>query len=313
MIEAAMLWNEPNNQSHWDFISVDPEWKLFSQMTITAAQAIAAERPGLTRVLGGISPIDPLFIDRMHAQGVLDEVDVVAVHGFPLDWNHWSINEWPLQIALIRARTALPVWVTEVGVSTFGADEVQEFGLHRTTQLLHGLVPRVHWYSLFDLPRAWPATTRHREAEGSSYYRHFHMGLVREDGTNKPAYSTFADVAQDCGICQWFHFEDARLDDAVIRLRELGVRYIRTGLSWSDSLRPNADRWFDRLMRALDEFDTTVTFCFTPESLGVLPHHTSPPRELDSYASFCSQMISRYAPSRSRSRTGDTVPAAARA
>jgi beta-xylosidase len=313
MIEAAMLWNEPNNQSHWDFISVDPEWKLFSQMTIAASQAIAAERPGLTRVLGGISPIDPLFIERMRAQGVLDAIDVVAVHGFPLDWNHWSIHEWPDQIASIRACTGLPVWVTEVGVSTFGADEVQEFGLLRTTQLLHGLVPRIHWYSLFDLPRAWPATTRHREAEGSSYYRHFHMGLVREDGTNKPAYSLFPAVAQDCGICQWFHFEDSRLDDAVVRLRELGVRYIRTGLSWSDSLRPNADRWFDRLMRALDEFETTVTFCFTPESLGVLPHHTSAPRELDGYASFCSQMISRYVPSRSRSRTGDTAPVAARA
>lgn len=313
MIEAAMLWNEPNNQSHWDFISVDPEWKLFSQMTIHASQAIAAERPGLPRVLGGISPIDPLFVDRMRAQGVLDEVDVVAVHGFPLDWNHWPINEWPAQIAAIRARTTLPVWVTEVGVSTFGADEVQEFGLLRTTQLLHGLAPRVHWYSLFDLPRAWPATTRHREAEGSSYYRHFHMGLVREDGTKKPAYDTFAAVAQECGICQWFHFEDSRLDDAVVRLRELGVRYVRTGLSWSDSLRPDADRWFDRLMRALDEFDTTVTFCFTPECLGVLPHHTSAPRELDAYASFCSRMISRYVPSRARIPAKSGTRVAARA
>jgi beta-xylosidase len=313
MIEAAMLWNEPNNQSHWDFISVDPEWQLFSQMTIAASQAIAAERPGLTRVLGGISPIDPLFIDRMHAQGVLDEIDVVAVHGFPLDWNHWSINEWPQQIAAIRARTTLPVWVTEVGVSTFGADDIQEFGLLRTTQLLQGLTPRIHWYSLFDLPRAWPATTRHREAEGSSYYRHFHMGLVREDGSNKPAYSIFPAVAQECGICQWFHFEDSRLDDAVIRLRELGVRYIRTGLSWSDSLRPNADRWFDRLMRTLDEFDTTVTFCFTPERLGVLPHHTSAPRELDAYASFCSQMISRYVPSRNRAPTPEAARMTARA
>ncbi len=32
-----------------------------------------------------------------------------------------------------------------------------------------------------DLPRGWEATTRHKEAEGSSYYRHFHMGLLRED------------------------------------------------------------------------------------------------------------------------------------
>ncbi|HEU4625313.1 MAG TPA: hypothetical protein VFS52_11150 [Steroidobacteraceae bacterium] len=296
MIEATMLWNEPNNKSHWDFIDVDPEWRLFSGMAILAARAIAAESPGLPRVLGGISPIDPHFIRRMERQGVLAEVDAVAVHGFPLDWNNWSINEWPDQIASIRAVTTLPVWVSEIGVSTFGADEVQEFGLARSMELLRGQSPRVHWYSLYDLPRAWPATTRHREAEGSSYYRHFHMGLVREDGSNKPAYEQFARHTPDLGICQWFHFEDPRLDDAVVRLRELGVRYLRTGLSWSDSLRPDALRWFDRLTRALDEFAVTVTFCFTPESLGIQPHHTSAPRELAAFASFCAEMTRRYAP-----------------
>ena len=36
------------------------------------AQAIAAERPGLPRVLGGMSPIDPDFIRLMSAQGVLE-------------------------------------------------------------------------------------------------------------------------------------------------------------------------------------------------------------------------------------------------
>ena len=112
---------------------------------------------------------------------------MVAVHGFPLDWNLWQIHEWPAKLDEIRAVTDLPVWVSEVGVSTFGAEEVQEFGLQRTAELLIGRAPRIHWYSLYDLPRAWPATTRHREAEGSSYYRHFYMGLLREDGTPKPA------------------------------------------------------------------------------------------------------------------------------
>ena len=108
---------------------------------------------------------------------VSSHLDVVAVHGFPLDWNHWQIQEWPDKLAEIRAVTDLPLWVSEVGVSTFGAEEVQEFGLRRSAELLIGKVPRIHWYSLYDLPRAWPATTRHREAEGSSYYRHFYMGL----------------------------------------------------------------------------------------------------------------------------------------
>jgi beta-xylosidase len=260
-----------------------------------AADAVRSEQRHVTRVLGGISPIDTGFLRNMHGKGVLDWLDVVAVHGFPLDWNHWSINDWPSKLEEVRSVTAQPVWVSEVGASTFGADEVQEFGLCRTAELLVGRVGRIHWYSLYDLPRGWPATTRHREAEGSSYYRHFYMGLLREDGTPKPACQRFATFSPALGICQWFHFEDPRLDHAVRWLRRLGVRHVRTGLSWADWLRPGADAWFDRLMHTLDAFDLTVTFCFTPESQGLRPHHTSPPRNIDAFADFCAAMTRRYA------------------
>jgi beta-xylosidase len=293
VIEAVMLWNEPNNLSHWDF-HLDPEWKMFAAMAKCAARAVRAEAPGLARVLGGISPIDPKFIENMQRQGVLDEVEVVAVHGFPLDWNHWQIGQWPERLAEIRSITARPVWVTEVGASTFGAEEVQEFGLARTAQLLVGKTPRIHWYSLYDLPRSWPATTRHREAEGSSYYRHFYMGLLREDGVPKKGLRRFFEYTPDFGICQWFHFGDPRLDDAVAWLRRLGVRHLRTGLSWADSFRPRAEAWFDRQMKELEDFDVTLTFCFTPEHLGRAPHHTSPPERVEQFADFCARMTRRY-------------------
>lgn len=294
MVEAVMLWNEPNNISHWDF-EIDPGWKVYAEMVRAASAAVAAENSKLKRVLGGISPIDPNFIRNMGEQCVLDRVDVVAVHGFPLDWNHWTIHEWPDKLDEIRAVTNLPVWVSEVGVSTFGAEEVQVFGLQRTAELLIGRSERIHWYSLYDLPRAWPATTRHREAEGSSYYRHFYMGLLREDGSPKLALREFSKYTPELGICQWFHFEDHRLEEAVSWLRRLGVKRLRTGLSWADSFRPGADAWFDRQMAALEEFETTLTFCFTPESHGIRPHHTSPPRQPEEFAGFCARMTRRYA------------------
>jgi beta-xylosidase len=288
-----MFWNEPNNLSHWDF-EIDPGWKTYAAMVKTASNAVQAENRRVKRVLGGISPIDANFIHNMRDQQVLDAVDVVAVHGFPLDWNHWTIHEWPDKVAEIRSVTDLPVWVSEVGVSTFGAEEIQEFGLRRTAELLAGKSERVHWYSLYDLPRAWPATTRHREAEGSAYYRHFYMGLLREDGTPKLALKHFSEFTPNLGICQWFHFEDPRLEDAAGWLRKLGVQYLRTGLSWADSYRPNADRWFDRMLRVLDEFQLTLTFCFTPDRCGVRPHHTSPPRHIEEFADFCARMTKRY-------------------
>jgi beta-xylosidase len=294
MVEAVMFWNEPNNKSHWD-VELDPGWTIFSKMVREAAAAVESERPGLTRVMGGISPIDAGFVRALQGHGALDFIDVVAVHGFPLDWNHWQIDEWPDKLAEIRAVTSHPLWVSEVGVSTFGAEEVQEFGVRRTAELLTGEVPRIHWYSLFDLPRAWPATTRHREAEGSSYYRHFYMGLVREDGTPKRALRAFAALTPDLGICQWFHFEDPRLEAGVRWLKDLGVKHLRTGLSWADSLRPGADTWFDRQMAALEPFDVTLTFCFTPEPCGLVPHHTSPPRITAEFAEFCVRHVRRYA------------------
>lgn len=294
MIEAAMIWNEPNNKSHWD-PELDPDWTLFAGMTRLAADAIRAENDAIGRVLGGISPIDPSFIVRMGEAGVLERMTAVAVHGFPLDWNLWKIEEWPAKIEEIRAVTDLPVWVSEVGISTFGADEVQVWGLERTAELLVGRAPRIQWYSLYDLPMEWGATTRHKEAEGSSYYRHFHMGLLRADGTRKAAYDRFRRYTPELGIVQWFHYEDHRLDDAVAHLKELGVRSLRTGLSWADSFRPDADRWFDRMMRALEPFDVTATFCFTPEHRGLAPHHTSPPVVPEEFAEFCGRMIRRYA------------------
>ena len=289
-----MLWNEPNNKSHWD-PELDPGWAKFGQLVSAAGAAIHAESPRLPRVLGGMRPIDPKFVNLLTSYGAMDHVDAVAVHGFPLDWNHWSINDWPEKLAEITAVTDKPVWVSEVGISTFGAEEVQEFGLKRTAELLVGRVPRIHWYSLFDLPKAWPATTRHREAEGSSYYRHFYLGLVREDGTPKLAYRHFHEHAPAMGLCQWFHHEDHRLESAVRHMRELGVTYLRTGLSWADFYRPNAEQWFDRQMTALEPFDVTVTFCFTPEHKGDGKHHTSPPHDVNEFADFCARMVRRYA------------------
>jgi beta-xylosidase len=298
MVEAVMIWNEPNNLSHWDFKS-DPDWRLFADMVVRTSATIREVNPELPIVLGGISPIDTNFIQLMKSQGVLDAVDVVAVHGFPLDWNHWQVNEWPAKLDEIRAIAGNKrIWVSEVGASSFGAEEVQAFGVERMAELLITQAERVHWYSLFDLPATWSATTRHKEAEGSSYYRHYYMGLIREDGTPKLALEKFPKHG-GLGICQWFHYQDHRLESGVEWLRKLGVRHLRTGVSWADSFRENATEWFDQQMQALEEFEVTMTLCFTPEHLGMWPHYTSPPKNNQDFVDFARWAVERYAPVRS--------------
>jgi beta-xylosidase len=49
-------------------------------------------------------------------------------------------------------------------------------------------------------------------------------------------------------------------------------------------------------MSALERFEVTLTFCFTPDHRGIRPHHTSPPVDVHEFADFCARMVRRYAP-----------------
>lgn len=290
MITAFKLWNEPNNLSHWDFL-LDPGWTTFADLVKQASAAVRAVRPDLPLVLGGMSPIDPRFLHQLAGQGALEAVDVLAVHGFPFDWNLWPVEEWPERLESLRREFGLPVWVTETGVSSFAGEATAAWGLRRTREILAG--ERVYWYTLLDLAPEREATTRHKAAEGSSYWRHFHFGLLRHDGTPKASLDAFS---PELGLCQWFHFQDERTLELAVRWFErLGVREVRTGLSWAESHVPGADAWFDTLMSALEPFNVCATLCFTPPSRGLRADHTSPPLDVAEFAHFAASMAERYA------------------
>ena len=278
MIEAAMIWNEPNNKSHWD-PELDPElgrlrgddqgrWSGHRRRDRRSCRASWAACRRSTRCSSSTS----------QGKGVLDNLDVVAVHGFPLDWNHWQIDDWPAKLDEIRGGNR-PAGLGERGRrvdlrrgGSAGVRLAADGGTADRPGTAHSLVQPLRPAARLAGDDPPP------EAEGSSYYRHFYMGLLREDGSPKLALKPFPSTRRRLGLCQWFHFEDPRLDDAVRWMRRLGVGYLRTGLSWADSFRPSAMEWFDRQMAALEPFDVTVTFCFTPEHRGIAPHHTSPPQ-----------------------------------
>ena len=97
------------------------------------------------------------------------------------------------------------------------------------------------------------------------------------------------------GVCQWFHFEDdAGLQHAVQRLHELGVRHLRTGISWADYFRPGGKAWSDRLMAALRGFHVLLSVWHTPPSISEGGTCASPPRRLRDYADFIDRLITDY-------------------
>jgi beta-xylosidase len=291
-LTAVLLWNEPNNLSHWDF-TIDPAWAMFAAMIRRAAAAVRAEAPHLPVVLGGLAPLDPGFLQLvLQRHGLEAVVDAVGVHGFPFDWHLWQVHEWPDKVAALRRHTQKPLWATEVGVSSFGCEEVQVLGLRKTLAVLPPLVEEVFWYSLYDLPPAVAATTRHREAEGSAYYRHYAFGLLDQHGRPKLALRHFP---PEFGLCQWIQLGDEeQLEGTASWLTRLGVRKLRTGLSWADSHVPGAWDFFDRMMRAFAPFEVTATLCFTPPSRGIRPDPTSPPLDVDEFAAFCQAVARRF-------------------
>ena len=78
MIEAVMIWNEPNNKSHWDF-EVDPDWRRFAEMAIGAADAVREVNSDVVRVLGGpwyvrgqrTNPVSPRLLAEVLRAGVV--------------------------------------------------------------------------------------------------------------------------------------------------------------------------------------------------------------------------------------------------
>ena len=157
-------------------------------------------------------------------------VDVVAVHGFPLDWNHWTIHEWPDKIDEVRAVTrasALGVRGRRLhlrrrggaGVRT-AADRRAADRPRRPDSLVQPVRSAARLAGDDAAPRSGrlvvlPALLHGTAARG----RHAEAGARGISRSYTP----------DLGICQWFHFEDPRLDDAVRWLKRLGVTHLRTG------------------------------------------------------------------------------------
>jgi CDP-paratose 2-epimerase len=97
------------------------------------------------------------------------------------------------------------------------------------------------------------------------------------------------------GLCQWFHYQDHEaVERTVAVLRELGVKHLRTGISWADFYRPGGREWYDWQMSKLHDFEVLLSVWHTPPSIGEAPACNAPPRRLLDYADFIDQLITLY-------------------
>ncbi len=197
------LWNEPNNRLKWNFPEFDPQWAKFGAMLVDAAHW--AQQRGKRTVLGGMIPVDHHWLALMREYGVLDYIDVVAIHGFPgmwwenapnWDWyQHW--HGWPAKIDYIAEHAAdCPIWITETGLATWNLQKEQIARHELQVEMLEAAIAapaeRVYWYSAIDLAPERAAIEGFHVDENE-----YHLGLVTYAGQEKPAYQRLKELLTD--------------------------------------------------------------------------------------------------------------------
>jgi len=98
------------------------------------------------------------------------------------------------------------------------------------------------------------------------------------------------------GALEWFRpGEHDRVDRVLADLQTLGIRELRTGISWADSHTPEGESWYAWLFPQLARHVNVLPcFLYTPPSWGIAPKTSSPPVNPLSYADFLDHMITRF-------------------
>lgn len=98
------------------------------------------------------------------------------------------------------------------------------------------------------------------------------------------------------GILEWLRpGEEERVERLLADLKTIGVRELRTGISWADWHSASGEKWYSWLLpRLAREVNVLPCFHYTPPCLGITPHEFSPPRDPKQYADFLDVFITRY-------------------
>jgi CDP-paratose 2-epimerase len=107
------------------------------------------------------------------------------------------------------------------------------------------------------------------------------------------------EAARGCsvGVVEWFRIgEHARVERVLADMQTLGVKRLRTGVSWADWHTPWGADWYRWLMPRLAQagIETLPCFLYTPPSLGVEPKTSAPPRDPKTFADFLDQFITEF-------------------
>jgi hypothetical protein len=208
-VDAWELWNEEDGNSFW----LDgPQVSTYTALLRAAYPAIKSVQPSDTVLVGGLVGQDVGFLNGIYADGGRGYFDAVAAHtDFACDVDdpgsyYREKSGWLGRFTFTGYRelhyvmaahgdAAKPIWLTEIGWPTApgrcargahagakaaGVGEAQQAALLARAYQCLAADPYVQvaiWFSLQDVDNG-PQDDHH-------------LGLIRTDGTHKPAYAAF--------------------------------------------------------------------------------------------------------------------------
>ncbi len=176
------IWNEPDAQFWRGTIQ---EYCELLQVTSSVLRAVDQTTK---LVLGGISSTGLPFFKELLSLGALDHVDLVGIHLYGSDADELLKRAEDFLQVLDGSRTPIPVWVTEIGLSTpfqHNAEETQAGFLKQTFTKLSAIprIQRIFWYELKDSGLLF-------------FWREHNFGLVRFDLSPKASYRAYVSMAE---------------------------------------------------------------------------------------------------------------------
>lgn len=98
------------------------------------------------------------------------------------------------------------------------------------------------------------------------------------------------------GLVEWFRpGEFDRVEKALSDMKKIGVKRLRTGVSWADWYTSEGASWYQWLMpRLASEVEVLPCFLYTPPSIGIEPKTSSPPLRTKDYADFLDLFTTRF-------------------
>jgi polysaccharide biosynthesis protein PslG len=208
-IDAYEIWNEPNLNYEWGYLSPDAE--KYTALLQAAYRAIKAEDPSALVVSGGLATTgdgsdtavgDLVFLQGMYDAGAKGAFDALGSHpyafGNPPDYvDPWGLSlsrvDEQRQVMLANDDADTPVWITELGWvlnsswalgehETIGVTEIEQAAyLARSFEKSAADWPYVQTIFIFNLDFA--SVPWYTASEPMRWY-----AIVNPDRTPRPAY-----------------------------------------------------------------------------------------------------------------------------